>query len=336
VEKEAATAKDGEMTAKQKRELKKLAFQQATAKGKFENFSEKMDKLNQWAGDTARTDTAKQIQDAHRQLQRTQPGQKMANSVVELTALKPTPAAGQQKEAEAGLAQTLTKLQAASDTLAATREEGIKRALREAKAVEKGVDQLANADAKPEDKAAKPDDKAGKPDDKAGKPDDKAGKPDDKAGKPDDKAGKPDDKAGKPDDKAGKPDEKAAKGGEKPAENGGQQLTPEQRRELGKEIASSVRRLDRQITNRDFNLSKDVAVLARVAQDPALEAKLATDSEVQKRLRDVVARVSDKLEAELESTAKAQRILSSEQEECPPKYRLMVNKYYEALSKKQR
>jgi hypothetical protein len=327
VQKEAAAAKDGELTAKQKRELKKLAFQQATAKGKLENFSDKMDKLNQWASDTARTDTAKQIQDAHRQLQRSQPGQKMASSVVELTALKPAAAAEPQKEAEAGLAQTLAKLQAASDTLAATREEGLKRALREAKAVEKGVDQLANADGKPE---------PAKGEDKTGKPENKTGKPDDKTGKPEDKTAKGEDKTGKPEDKTGKGEDKTAKGGEKPDQNGGKQLTPEQRRELGKEIASGLRRLDRQVTNRDFNLSQDVAVLSRVAKDPTLDAKLASDADAQKRLRDIISRVSDKLEAELESTAKATRILSSEQEECPPKYRLMVNKYYEALSKKPR
>jgi hypothetical protein len=300
-----------------------------------------MDKLNQWAADTARTDTAKQIQDAHRQLQRTQPGQKMANSVVELTAQKPTGAVGQQKEAEAGLAQTLTKLQAASDTLAATREEGIKRALREAKAVEKGVDQLANADgmqepAKGEDKAAKGEDKTGKPEDKTAKGEDKTAKGEDKTAKGEDKTAKGEDKTAKGEDKTAKGEDKTAKGEDKPGENGGQQLTPEQRRELGKEIASSIRRLNRQITNRDFNLSQDVALVARVAQDPTLEAKLPTDSETQKRLREVISRVSDKLEAELESTAKAKRILSSEQEECPPKYRLMVNKYYEALSKRPR
>ena len=328
------------LTAKQKRELKKLSFSQAKAKARFEAFSGRMDKLQKWASDGSRTDTTRHVRAAHRAMKRTQPGQKMANSVVELTSFKAKAAAAEQRNVEKGLAQTLKELQAASDTLAATREESLRRAVREAKAIQKGVEQIALADesGKGTDESAKGKDDSGKGADESGKGTDESAKGADESGKGADESGKGADESGKGGDESGKGGEQSGKGGKaaKATDGAGGMPSPQERREIGREVASGVRRLTRQLRTRDFGLSKDVGILERVARDEALDAKLATDPRTQKRLREIVARVSDKLEAELEATTQAKRVLSAQREECPPRYRHLVNKYYEALSRRQR
>jgi len=335
-----------ELTPKQKRELKKLSYDQVKLQARLEAFAPKMDKLKQWASDSQRSDTTKHIEAADRVMKRTQPAQKMANAVVELTGFKAKPAAAEQKEAENGLSQTLAELQAAGDTLAATREESLRRALREAKGIQEGVEQIAQADqaGKGGDQAGKGGDAAGKGGDQGGKGGDAASKGGDAAGKGGDQAGKGGDAAGKGGDQSG---DQSGQGGEESGKgsSGGQGgaaagsgglPSPQQRRALGKDIAAGVRRLTRQLGARDFGLSQDVPLLQRVAQDVALEAKLVTDPATQKRLQEIMARVTDKLEAELEATAKAKRVLSAQQEECPPQYRHLVNKYYEALSRRRK
>jgi len=310
------------LTPKQKRDLKKLSFGQVKLKARLEAFDGKMTALRKWASDSARTDTTQHVQAADRTLKRTQPGQKMANAVVELAGFQPKAAAGEQRQAEAGLAKALAEIRGASDTLAATREEALRRAVREAKAVREDVEQIARADP------------TGKGKDPAGKGEDAAGKGEDTAGKGEDAGGKGEDTAGKGEDAAGKGEDAAGKGGE--ASGQGSPLTPGQRREIGKKVAAGVRRLTRQLQSRSFGLTQDVRILTRVAQDESLEAKLVTDPATQKRLGEIVGRVTDKLEAELEATTRAQRVHSARSEHCPPQYRHLVNKYYEALSRKQR
>jgi hypothetical protein len=307
VDNEAASAAGAKLTPKHKRDLRKIAFRQVKVKARFETFSGKMDRLRQWAEDSSRSDTARHVLDAHRVLKRLQPGQKMANSVVELDGFHAKAAAVEQQKAEAALARTLAKLQAASDTLAATREEGLRRAVREAKAIEKGVEQIAVAD-------------------EAGK----GGKGGDEGGQ----GGKGGDQGGQ----GGKGGDQGGQGGKGGQGGGAGLMSPQQRRNLSGKIASGVRRLNRQLQTRNFglDLNAEAQLLQRVARDDTLEAKLVSDSVVQRRLRDVIARVSDKLEAELAATTKAKRILSAQQEDCPPRYRHLVNKYYEALSRRQR
>ena len=49
-------------------------------------------------------------------------------------------------------------------------------------------------------------------------------------------------------------------------------------------------------------------------------------------LRDAAWRVHDRLEAEYESALSAKRLFQAQREECPPRYRPLVNRYFEVLS----
>lgn len=309
---EVRRAAGAQASAKQKRELKKVSFRQAKLKGRFEAFGGKMDKLRTWAASGSRSDTAKHVEGAHRASKRSQPGQKMANAVVELGSFKAKAAADEQRKAAEGLAAILTELQAAGDTLAATREQGLKRALREAKAIEKGVAELAGKSGE----AA-----SGKGDEAGGEEGEAA------SGKGDEAGGKGEETGGEEGEAAsGKSDETGGEGGP----------SPDRRRQLGREVASGIRRLSRQLGQRDYGVGTDAASLQRVGRDPSLEARLVAEPASQERLFRLARRVSDKLEAELEATAKAKRILSVQREDCPPRYRHLVGKYYEALSKREK
>jgi len=63
-----------------------------------------------------------------------------------------------------------------------------------------------------------------------------------------------------------------------------------------------------------------------------LEKKLEVDPKFLTQVTDIVGRISDKIEAELEAKTAAGKLFSSQREECPPNYRQFVNKYFEALS----
>lgn len=64
-----------------------------------------------------------------------------------------------------------------------------------------------------------------------------------------------------------------------------------------------------------------------------LESKLETDPKFRNDTAEIVARISNKIEAEMEAKTEASKLFSSQREECPPGYRQLVNKYFEALSK---
>jgi hypothetical protein len=77
----------------------------------------------------------------------------------------------------------------------------------------------------------------------------------------------------------------------------------------------------------------DVDRLKEMTMDKAeLEKRLAVDPKLQRNGSDLVARISDKIEAERAAKAEAGKLFSSQREECPPNYRQFVNKYFEALS----
>ena len=50
-------------------------------------------------------------------------------------------------------------------------------------------------------------------------------------------------------------------------------------------------------------------------------------------LREAAGRVHEKLLADYEDTANASMLFQAQREECPPQYRSLVNRYFEALSK---
>lgn len=81
---------------------------------------------------------------------------------------------------------------------------------------------------------------------------------------------------------------------------------------------------------------QDVQAIKLVSKDESLEAKLLASPETQADLVKLMRRVTDRLEAELQHTQEANKLHEAQRDECPPSYRHWVNKYFEALSQRQK
>jgi len=100
-----------------------------------------------------------------------------------------------------------------------------------------------------------------------------------------------------------------------------------------RKLAYNLAQLAAAVDNRDLIPQDQANQLKQMTTDKAgLEKKLATDSKFLQDVADLVSRVSDKIEAEMEAKTEAGKLFSSQREECPPNYRQFVNKYFEALS----
>jgi hypothetical protein len=163
-------------------------------------------------------------------------------------------------------------------------------------------------------------DKAGG--DKAGG--DKAGG--DKAGG--DKAGG--DKAGG--DKQGDNQSGSGNKGDIASTRGG--ATGAQRREIAAATAERLRQLGERLTDRQTSAdARDVAAIVAASADAdRLRDELTNEPAKLDEMMSLVDRVSRKLVGELESKISADKLNAAAREECPPAYRELVNKYYEALS----
>ena len=125
------------------------------------------------------------------------------------------------------------------------------------------------------------------------------------------------------------PDQGAA-GGEP-----GEDLSAAERRRLGEEAARRIGRLARRVRSRDFAVPEaDMKRLTEVAGSRSGELGLMAqreDPEVAD-LHGAAKRVHDKLEADFELAVSAKALFQAQREECPPQYRPLVNRYFEALS----
>ena len=63
-----------------------------------------------------------------------------------------------------------------------------------------------------------------------------------------------------------------------------------------------------------------------------LEKRLRVDPKLLQEVGGIVARISSKLESEIQAKTEAKKMFSSQREECPPEYRQFVNRYFEELS----
>lgn len=99
------------------------------------------------------------------------------------------------------------------------------------------------------------------------------------------------------------------------------------------QAAYEIRRLAKHLEAREFAEPQDTEFLRQSAQNPQqLGQSLAKDAEKRGEVLRVVRRVRNKLEAEYEAKLEAKKLFAAQREECPPQYRELVNKYYEALS----
>ncbi|HCE44459.1 MAG TPA: hypothetical protein DET40_13000 [Lentisphaeria bacterium] len=301
-EKNVAETPEQKKDAKSEKDMKKLVLNQVEIKAKTDAVEKQIEKMRSTAAAEMKPETAKKIEEAYKALQRTQPSQKMVNATVELNAFKPKSAVPEQKKAEEALAKVLEAMKNASDTMAADSKAELKRAKNEA---EKLANEVAKLDKKPE---AKPEQK---PEEKP------QPKPDEKNAKGEQKP------QPKPEDKAtAKPEQK-------------KELTPQERKEAAEKANALAKQLVEHMENREFGKKEDREKLKELTKDPQLQKKLEEDEKKLDEMKDVVARIKNKLEEEYDTKMTGQRLFSAQREECPPQYRNLVNKYYESLSQKE-
>jgi len=325
---------------RQKRDLQKQAFQQTGLRADDETLNKDIDNLSSWAAQVGQAEAIRALGEAQKTIKRAQPEAKMAGAIIDLNNASPASAVEGQKKAEAALEKILEDLHAGSDALAATKEAQLRRAQRNAAEAKKGIEEVAKTTGeKPGEQAGK-DAKAGAKPGEQNKPGEQAGKdakgtqpgekPGEQAGK-DAKAGAKPGEQNKPGEQAGK-DAKGTQPGEQPgAQSGGG------KQQAVHKLAYDLQRLAATLDNRELVSQKDVDTLKEMSMDKAeLEKRLAVDPKLLKDASDIVARISDKLEAEAQAKTEAGKLFSSQREECPPAYRQFVNQYFEALSQKNR
>ncbi|MCY2989510.1 MAG: hypothetical protein NTY19_16790 [Planctomycetota bacterium] len=284
---------DGEKpNTQQERDLKTAVVGQVRVKAELERLAEGLTQLDKTAPASAGRETAKFIAEANRDMKRGRPDQKMSNAVVELTLSKPAAAAKEQQAAETALEKVLARLTAAEGTLASDWKSEARRAQREAEALAKVVASLSGK----EQPLAQANDAQG-----------------------DEAKGE----QAKTPDRAAFPQ----------ADPHSQPLSQTERGELAEQAAIDATRLARHVQTRDLAEKSDRDALAQAAANPTqLAGDLLKSEQARDDLANVARRISNKIEAEMQAKINAEKLLSAQREQCPPQYRELVNKYYEALS----
>jgi len=133
---------------------------------------------------------------------------------------------------------------------------------------------------------------------------------------------------------SGKPTSQSA--ASRSSQDQGQQKPPtaEEKGEIAERLPYEIKRLADHLENRAFAERTDTDFLKSAAQNAgALSQRLKDEAPKNEELLTTVRRVRDKLEAEYAAMLEAQRLFAAQREECPPQYRRLVNKYYEAVSR---
>ena len=299
---------------------KQLGQQQVQLTAKLSNLRDTLASLKKVeAAGALKPETGKHVEEAAQTIKRARVEQKMMNAAVELAAASAKGAVPNQTKALEALSKIRDELLAANGARAADLATALAQAKAQAKALQ---DKLQQMGAKPQPKPqSKPAEEA-KP-----KPGDEA------KSKPAEEA-KP--KAGE--EAKSKPgDEAKSKAGEE-AEKGGK-MSPDQRKDLAQEAADDAQRLADQLAARDFakddkGFAEDIHAFQGATTNPKKLAKeLETLKSTPDELNALTQRVADRLEAAHEATLAAKRLFAAQREECPPQYRELVNRYFEALSK---
>jgi hypothetical protein len=292
----------------QDKEFKKLSYRQAQLKGEMEQVKETVKLLNEWAKREAKPETSKQIEESNRQITRSQPDQKMANAVVELTGQQGAEAVKEQKKAEEALTKVVDNLQKAADSMASDTESELRRVVAEATRIDAGMKKLGVKEP-PQSQPATQNVAQSQPttDKTAQDPT----KPEQTANQDPTKP-KPQPSTGPADDKT---------------------LTPQEKKDLAENLAYELDRFAAHLENRQFVEKKDTDALKNETRDASsLTRKLQEDNPKREELANLVRRAKNKLESEYQAQLDAKRLMAAQKEECPPAYRHLVNKYYEALS----
>ncbi len=119
---------------------------------------------------------------------------------------------------------------------------------------------------------------------------------------------------------------------EKKGDEESKPLTEAEKKALSEDLSLELERLARHLSDRDFAEKKDQDYLSKAAADGRLGPELENDKAKRNEVAVIVRRVKDKLETEYQVTLESKKLAEAQREDCPPSYRQMVNKYYEALS----
>ncbi len=310
--KDPANAND----AKKDKQFERLAVRQAQLQVNVKELMKDVDDLHKLAQREAKPETAKHVQDGANHLKRGEADQKMANAVVELAGKRADAAAQEQQAAQNSLEGAVVALRKASDSLAADRESELKRAANEARKIEQDLRKLG---AEPKQLAAGPTSRPAVAMKDPAKDDPTAKGPQTQPAKTD--PSKTDD-ANK--NATARNDDKNA-----PAKP----LSDREKKELKEDLSYDMERFAQHLENRDFASREEIGEIRKAAASPR---PFSTERPDDKRNLDeigtVVRRVRDKLEAEYQATLENKKLMAAQREECPPNYRQLVNKYYEALA----
>ncbi len=108
--------------------------------------------------------------------------------------------------------------------------------------------------------------------------------------------------------------------------------TPSEREALTAEARVTLDQLRRHSQARKFLSEPVQRRLETYAAEPAVPRLAARDDAKAMELLDTVRRAHVELETAYQSHLAARRLFSAQREECPPQYRHLVNRYFEALS----
>jgi hypothetical protein len=112
-----------------------------------------------------------------------------------------------------------------------------------------------------------------------------------------------------------------------------QPLSDKEKKALKEDLSYTMARLAQHLQDRDFAAHEDVNAIRQAGGKAGqLDAARPDDKRKLDDLATLLRRVGDKLETEYETSLEAKKLMAAQREECPPSYRQLVNKYYEALS----
>lgn len=335
-----------------------LGQQQVQLIGELRQVQELAAYLQQAAAAGAlKPEAAKHVEQALQEVKRARVEQKMTNAAVELTAANAKNATPHQAKAVEALAKMKDELLAANGARATDPTTALAQARAQAKALQEKLEKLGakprpqpslqarNAEQSQPPAAAEAQAQAGeKP---KSKPAEEAqAKADGKSkSTPGEKAvvlpvGSETQAAADQKPKA-KPEERTqAQGDEKSKPQA--PLSKAERTELAQQAADDADRLKEQLAARDFSRGNEEAK----KDFDAFQQKVQSRKQLTDELEDMrhapdevarlTARVSDRLEAASEGNRVAKRLFAAQREECPPQYRQLVNRYFEALSKQEK
>ena len=325
-----------------------LGQQQVQLIGELRHVQELAAQLQQaTAAGALKPEAAKHVDQALQEVKRARVEQKMTNAAVELTAANAKNATPHQAKAVEALAKVKDELLAANGARAIDPTTALAQARAQAKALQEKLEKLG---AKPQPKPALQARNAEQPQPQA------AAETQPQAGK------KPQPKPAEEavskrvgsetqptteEQPKAKPGEEAMVGSEtQPAAE--EQAKPEtplskaDRKELAQEAADAAERLKEQLAARDFSRGNEEAkqdfdaFQQKVQKRKQLTDELEDMSKAPDEVARLTARVSDRLEAASEANVVAKRLFAAQREECPPQYRQLVNRYFEALSKQEK